>query len=79
MIENPCPDVPVYKVRSSEHGDKPRVRNQSLLVPLLSVQKNKPEVDQEKSSMEQKDALCKGNLTCTEHDDISDDEISGTP
>ena len=41
--------------------------------------KNKPELDQnEESSMEQEDNLHKRSSTHTEHEDVSDVEVSGT-
>ena len=41
----------MYKVRLSEHDDKPSILHHNLLVSLISVQKNKPELDQEESSI----------------------------
>ena len=73
------PDLPVYKMRLTEHDNKPRVLNQSLLLPLLTVQQNKPELDEEKSSMGQEDTVCKVSLTHSKHDDDSVDKGSGSP
>ena len=73
------PDFPVYKVILSECDAKPSVLHYTLLFPLLSAQQNRQERDQEKSSMEQEDTLYKGSLTHTDHDDVSDDEVSCTP
>ena len=50
-----------------------------FLFMLLSVQQDKPELDQEKSSMKQKDTLQKGSSVHTEHDDVSYDDVSSTP
>ena len=55
------------------------VLHQSLLLPLLSIQQNKPRPDHEESSLEQKDTLHKGSVTHTEHDNGSDDDVSSTP
>ena len=49
VMDKPYPDVLVYKVRSGKCDDKPRVFYQNLLFPLLNVQQNKSERDQEKS------------------------------
>ena len=64
-MEKPYPDLPVYKVTLSECDDKPRVLHCNLF-PLLRVQQNKPEPDQEESPLEQEDTLHKGTLTHTQ-------------
>ena len=48
------------------------------IIPLLSVQQNKPEPEHEESTMEQENTLPKGTLAYTEHNDASDDEVSST-
>ena len=77
-MEKPYTDLPVHKVRLSECDDIPMVLHCNLWFPLLSVQQNKPELDQKESWMEQDDTLCKGTLTHTEHDNVSNDEVNST-
>ena len=69
----------MYKVRLSKCDNESGVLHHNLLFLLLIGQQNKPELDQEKSLMEQEDTLYKVSLAHTEHDVISDDEVSSTP
>ena len=78
-MERLYPDLPVYKVRLSEHDDEHRVLHCNLLFPFFSVQQNKTKLDQKKSSMEQEDTSWKGSSACTEFYDVSDDEVNSSP
>ena len=73
------PGLSVHKLSLSDHDDKPTVLHYNLLYPLFSGQQKKPELDQEKSSMEEEGTLCKGSLIHTAHDDVSTDEVSSDP
>ena len=74
VMEGPYLDLPVYKVILRECGDKPRVLDCSLFLPIPSVQQSKPELYQEESPMEWEDTLHKGSAAHTEHDDVTDDK-----